>query len=348
MSAPTCSQAGRGPGERVLDHPLAERLGDDRPAVLEAEPARDLLAVAGRGGGHDAVDHRAREARVALEPLQRAGAAVHARAEVVHEPAQHDAVARQVVAGDERQRARLLALRAQRDAAGELPDRGARRPAREVGRDLEVVEPQPAGGAVARVGLLGHGQRDHVDARVGDRLAQAVGLARGEQHVADRRDDRDRVLLRPALEDAEQPVLRAERVDRRRPPLRDAEDAPVAARALDRLGGVDGLVGAVERADAEVDDADGGPLGKPGRALPPSRRRADGSSLGSPCTPQASPVPPIFKTLAQLRMFTFTATRSPRATASGARRRRPAPAARCGRRPRSQGGRRGHRSPASR
>ena len=184
------------------------------------------------------------------------------RAEVVHEPAQHDAVARQVVAREERQRPRLAALRAQRDAARELPDRGARRAAREVGGDLEVVEPQPAGGAVARVGLLGHGQRDHVDARVGDRLAQAVGLARGEQHVADRRDDRDRVLLRPALEHAEQPVLRAERVDRRRPPLRDAEDAPVAARALDRLGGVDGLVGAVERADAEVDDADGGPLGE--------------------------------------------------------------------------------------
>ena len=118
--------------------------------------------------------------------LERAGAAVHAGAEVVHEPAQHDAVARQVVAREERQRPRLAALRAQRDAAGELADRGARRAAREVGGDLEVVEPQPAGGAVARVALLGHGQRDHVDARVGDRLAQAVGLARGEQHVADR------------------------------------------------------------------------------------------------------------------------------------------------------------------
>ena len=32
--------------------------------------------------------------------------------------------------------------------------------------------------------------------------------------------------------------------------------------ALDRVGGVDRLVGAVERADAEVDDADGGPLGE--------------------------------------------------------------------------------------
>ena len=37
---------------------------------------------------------------------------------------------------------------------------------------------------------------------------------------------------------------------------------------------------------------------KPGPRAAAQPRRADGSSLGSPCTPQASPVPPIFETLA--------------------------------------------------
>ena len=212
---------------------------------------------------------------MAVEPVERGGAAGHVGAEVAHEPAQHLAVARQVVARDDRQRPRLAAGRAQRDAAGELGDRRARRTAGEVGGDIEVVEPEAAGGAVAGVAALGDGQRDHVHAGVGERLGQPARLARSEQDVADRRVDGDDVLLRPAVDDAEEPVLRDERIDRGRPALRDAEDAPVAARALDRLGGVDGLVGAVEGADPQVDDADGRPLGedRPRTAAEPAEGR---------------------------------------------------------------------------
>ena len=199
-----------------------------------------------------------------LDPLERRVAVGQAGAEVAHEPPQHRAVAGQVVARDDGQRPGLAARGAQRDPARELADRGPWRPAVEVGGDLEVVEAQAAGGAVARVALLGHGERDHVDAGVGDRLGEAVGLLRREQDVADGCDHRDRVLLRPALDDAEQALLRGERLDGRGTALGDAEDAPVAALPLDRLGRVDRLVRAVERADAEVDDADGGPLGEPG------------------------------------------------------------------------------------
>ena len=105
--------------------------------------------------------------------------------------------------------------------------------------------------------------------RVGERVGEPVGVARCEQHVADRGQHADLVLLRPALDQAEQSLLRAERVDGGGAALRDPEDPPVAARTLHGGGGVDRLVRAVEGADAEVDDPDGGPFGgqrRPGLA----------------------------------------------------------------------------------
>ena len=205
-----------------------------------------------------------------------------AREEVAHEPAQHLAVAGQVVAGDHGQRPGLPARGPPRDPARELADRGPRRPAGEVGGDLEVVDRQPAGGAVARVARLGHGQRDHVDARVGERRGEPGGLLGREQHVAHRGEDGDVVLLRPALDQAEQALLQAERLDGRGPALGDAEDAPVAAVALDRLGGVDGLVRAMEGADAQVDDPDGGPR------VEPRARGAAGVAAASPAAGAAA------------------------------------------------------------
>ena len=48
-------------GEPVFDHPLPERLGDDRPAVVDADLVAEPRPIVVRGLRRDAVDHRVGE-----------------------------------------------------------------------------------------------------------------------------------------------------------------------------------------------------------------------------------------------------------------------------------------------
>ena len=56
-------------GELVLDDPLAERLGDDRPAVHHADRAEEPRPVGVRGRRSDAIDHRVRERAMTVGPV---------------------------------------------------------------------------------------------------------------------------------------------------------------------------------------------------------------------------------------------------------------------------------------
>ena len=71
-------------------------------------------------------------------------------------------------------------------------------------------------------------------------------------------DAQSEVLPGEMVGDRVEDVLRVHRVDDRAGPGGDADDAPVAAGALQGSRRVDGLVRAVEAAESEVQDAGGG------------------------------------------------------------------------------------------
>ena len=54
--------------EIVLDHPLAEGLADDTVGIVEAEAGPQQVAAFVGQGRHDAVDHRAGEGDIGLDP----------------------------------------------------------------------------------------------------------------------------------------------------------------------------------------------------------------------------------------------------------------------------------------
>ena len=66
-STPTSSSA-PAVGELVLDDPLAERLGDDRPAVI-TPTVEEPRPVGVRGRRSDAIDHRVRERAMTVGPV---------------------------------------------------------------------------------------------------------------------------------------------------------------------------------------------------------------------------------------------------------------------------------------
>ena len=90
--------------EVVLDDPVLVRLAHHRPRVVHARRRLERGEVAGGGGGGDAVHHRAREARLLLQPPLRLGAQVQVRGGAQHSALRHLAVVRQVVAGHDRER----------------------------------------------------------------------------------------------------------------------------------------------------------------------------------------------------------------------------------------------------
>ena len=187
ICTPPCSQAGRGPGEGVLEHPLAERLARHGGVVVDARaaagPSRGRAATASGRRGRPSCTGSGRARRpsrpAALPPRRR-----QARAEVVHEPLEHAAVARQVVARDHRDPAGLPARHARLEAAGELAERRGGRPAGQVGADRVVVG--EAARAVARVAALRDGERDDVHGGIRDprgRLVAGHDVAQEREHL---------------------------------------------------------------------------------------------------------------------------------------------------------------------
>lgn len=151
-----CRSSGR---ELAVEHPFAERLGDDRGGVGPAAGG-DVL---GRGPRGDPVDHGGDVGGV------RGGGPPGRSSEFVCQvgecPGGRRAVARQVVAGDDRDRPSPGA--APRGQSGQEPGRrgadggfGVAVQGFDVGADLRQggVQPTRAGAGVTR---LGHRQRDH-------------------------------------------------------------------------------------------------------------------------------------------------------------------------------------------
>ena len=127
ISAPTGSQAGRPVGKAVLDHPLGEGLGDDRPGVLARPAPRRPRAMSA-----SVVAGTMRSTMVqgkATSPLDAAAEiVVEERGEARDDPPRdRRAVGRQVVAGHDTVKGTTPAARRRRSASTRRPGAVRRR-----------------------------------------------------------------------------------------------------------------------------------------------------------------------------------------------------------------------------
>jgi hypothetical protein len=114
--------------ERVLHHPLTERLGDDGPRVVDAHAVAQPRAIGFGRGRCDAVHHRIREHAVVLHPPRQRR--IEAGRGLERGSPRGGPVAREVVAAEDRERTRAtIAPRAERggDAVERRTRAGRRR-----------------------------------------------------------------------------------------------------------------------------------------------------------------------------------------------------------------------------
>ncbi|TKW53675.1 hypothetical protein CTA1_5501 [Colletotrichum tanaceti] len=243
-------------GELVLDDPLHKGLGDDGPGVLDAEGVGQRRDVLGRGARGDAVDHGVGEGALVGDPA--GDGRVAEAGEGLEHVARDGAVLLHVVAGHDGEGPQ---------PAGVAPGHGGVEEAKgaeglvrvlEVVADVRVVGLQLVGVLVVVVAALGDGQGDDVGVLVGHLGDDGLAVVGGVEERVDAADDGGGAALGGALDDGVEVVLGGEDVAHGGVvgPQADAADGPVAlAVLLHQLVDVDGEVGAVEAADADVDDA---------------------------------------------------------------------------------------------
>ena len=283
ITAPADSHAGRPPGKSSsMTHC---RKGSAATAAASATPSAcsARARVCGRGRRDDAVDHRGGERHVGGHPVvgsARAGQAGQRQA-TGHERAQARPVGREVVATDQGERSGA-GPGPRQQPTHDQPRHGHRGAVGgEVGEQVRVGS-QRAGGRVELVGLLRHGERHHPYRRIGQPRHDRPGIARGVRDGADAADHAGLLAVGVQTGDAEQVVLCGERRHDRGRARRDADDRPVAAGGRDGLLGEDGLVGAVERTQSQVDDAGATSPGRIRGWLPAGTRHSASSPAGRP------------------------------------------------------------------
>ena len=90
---------------------------------------------------------------------------------------------------------------------------------------------------------------------IGQRGEQRAGIFRRDQQRQDRADDAQLLAVAAAHRQRVEPVLRRQRVARVGAAQRGADDAPAGLAGRQAVIDIGGLMGAVEGADAEMDDA---------------------------------------------------------------------------------------------
>ena len=220
-------------GELVFDHPLPERLGDDRPAVVDADLVAKPRAIVVRGLRSDAVDHRVGERACRLDEAGELG--TPRLADRRHRPTRHPAVAGQVVAAQDRQRFPTA------DSTGVEPARDR--------LDRRV-------GLFERVAPLGDRHRQDGNLRIRNPTRERILVGDREGIVDDAPDDLRARPLAVALDQRVEVILRRKHAGHAAISVESPEpaDAPVATRRSE-LVDIEGEVRAMEPADAEVQDA---------------------------------------------------------------------------------------------
>ncbi|CDF39165.1 Mannitol dehydrogenase rossman domain family [Chondrus crispus] len=240
-------RAGVGREGGVLQQPLREGLGHDGGGVGDGEAVAHEADVGGGGGRGDAVDHGAREADAVADPGGERG--VDAVGEGEDGGAGGAAVGGEVVAGEDGEGRETIAAAVAEGGEEEAEDGGGRGGG-VVARDVEVGS---GGGGV--VSALGDGQGEDADGGVGQ---GAEDGGRGGGKVGeDRGDDGGGGGGRGTLDEGVEAVLAGQGGVQGGGEDGGGEDAPVVVgrRELKEVVQIAGLVGAVEVARADVQDA---------------------------------------------------------------------------------------------
>ena len=220
-------------GEPILDDPLRETFGADRTIVAQPGQRQRLIAIGRHRGRHDPVDHRVRAGDPLVDESGEPRVAAPLRG-LCQYAMQRIAVHRQVVARQQRQRPGAIG-RALREPVGEQRDRAA---------------------IAVDIALLGDRQRHDAHRRIGQSRNGTPRLDRIRDRLAQRADDPRLRAAAATHQQRVQAILRVQRIDDRPAAQVDAADRPAGLAGGQRVVGVDGLVRAVEIADAEMDDAD--------------------------------------------------------------------------------------------
>jgi hypothetical protein len=142
-------------GEMVLDHPLGEGLGHDRPGILGANQAGDRLAISVCGRGHDAIDHGAGESHLAHPLAQRR---IAQAGKLGNDALHRGAIAGQVIAAHHRKRRNARCLAARQRFHQHARRRFRRGWVGEVMHHVGVALVELASCRIVAIALFGYGQ----------------------------------------------------------------------------------------------------------------------------------------------------------------------------------------------
>ena len=243
--------------EVVFDHPLHERLGDDRPRVFDAKLLceRDLV---GRGSlGGDTVNHSVGEVTVGVDPVRELVVLAQTGERKQH-VAGDRTVALHVVARHDGKRLQTL-LEAALHRVVEETECSLRSVTRvQVVLDIRVLALQLVGVFIIEVAALGDGQGHDVGIGVGHLGNDGFAVVGGKEVGIDAAHHLGNAALGGALDHSVEVVLRAEGVAHAdvKGLQADTADGVVGhAMMLHEVVDVDGQVSAVEATDADVDNS---------------------------------------------------------------------------------------------
>lgn len=253
---------GAAAGEAVLDDPLGEGFGENGPGIDHAGGVAEFGGVGRGGDGGNAVDHRAGEADLAFDPAGE-GLVLHG-GQGEDGVAEDGAVVLDVVAGEQGGGGLPGVPAAAEGFDDDADGAGGGVGGGEVALDERVVGVEALGGAVETVAVFGDGEADDADRRVLGGAEEVGGGVAGEDGAGEGADHRAGFAGGVAFDQGVEGVLGSQGVVH--PGVggeeAGAEDAPLGGGSvgLHEVVGVAGHVGAVEVAEAEMDDAgaDGG------------------------------------------------------------------------------------------
>ena len=144
-----------------------------------------------------------------------------------------------------------------REAPGEKAMRRLRQMwVRQVVGDIRMSGVQAAAGC-PEIGLLGDGQRDDANARIGQRGQHRAGVFRRHQQRANRADDAQLLFAAAADRQRVEPILRRQRIACVGAAQGDSDNTPIRLARCQAVVDIGGLMGAMEGADAQMHDARG-------------------------------------------------------------------------------------------
>ncbi len=118
-----------------------------------------------------------------------------------------------------------------------------------------MLSSSAAGGRVVAVALLGDGQGHDRDRRIAQAPQQRFRILRRDQHLPDGADDLQAFAFGAAHRQGIKSILRRQRIAHRGRAQACADDAPAPVAGTEHGLGVHRLMRALERPDAEMDDA---------------------------------------------------------------------------------------------